>query len=140
MALILQEQIGHLLNYSALASTVKVTTDTIISWVNTLKDFDYCYTIAPWSNNISRSLIKQPKVYLWNWSEIKEKNNIPWFLVEVKSSAKNSISSSLYLMHKQLQTKHAFQVCFNSPYIEKNCFEYSVPVIAPASTFLSQLV
>jgi outer membrane protein assembly factor BamA len=49
------------------------------------------------------------------------KNNIPWFLLEVKSSAKNTMGSGLYFIFNAQATskKHTFQGCFNSPYIEK---------------------
>lgn len=183
---ILQHQIGQLLNYSSLATKVKVTINTVQSWVNTLSAFYYCFLIPPWTNNISRSLIKHPKIYLWDWSEVKNlgakhenivachlrkaihfwqdtglgkyelffirdkdqcevdflvtKNCVPWFLVEVKSSGGNSISRDLYKFQKQTNAKHAFQVVFDLPYVEKDCFEYKDPIIVPAQTFLSQLV
>ena len=34
--------------------------------------FYYCYRIKPWSKNIVRSLIKEPKLFLWDWSLIKD--------------------------------------------------------------------
>ncbi|GAA5252207.1 hypothetical protein [Candidatus Rickettsia kedanie] len=32
----------------------------------------YCFTIKPWSKNVVKSLIKEPKIYLWDWSQIKD--------------------------------------------------------------------
>ena len=72
LALLLKEQATQLANFNNFAKLVRVTSDTIRSWVNTLNSFYYCYQIQPWSRNITRSLIKQPKIYLWDWSEIKE--------------------------------------------------------------------
>lgn len=186
MSRILQEQIGQLLNYSQLAKKVKVTIDTIQSWISTLSAFYYCFLIYPWTTSIGRSLVKHPKIYLWDWSEVENigtkhenlvachlrkaidfwqdsglgkyelffirdkdqcevdflvtKNSQPWFLVEVKSSGKNGISKDLYKFQKQTKSKHAFQVVFDLPYIDKDCFEYKDPIIVPAQTFLSQLV
>lgn len=186
MARILKNQIGQLMNYSNMASKVKVSVDTIINWIDLLCSFYYCYTIKPWSQNLPRALIKQPKIYLWDWSEVLEigarhenfiashlkkaidfwtdtglgkydlffirdkeqnevdflvtKNGVPWFLVEVKSSGKNGISKSLYKMQEKTKAKHAFQLAFNEPFIEKNCFDYTEPVIVPVTTFLSQLI
>ncbi len=68
------------------------------------------------------------------------KNKKPWFLVEVKASANNGMSEALHHFHRQLKTQHAFQIAFDMPYVDKNCFDYQDPVIVPASTFLSQLI
>lgn len=37
-----------------------------------LESFYCCFTLKPWTKNISRSLLKEPKVFLWDWSEIKD--------------------------------------------------------------------
>ena len=139
-----------------------------------------------WSKNISRSLIKEHKVFLWDWSIIKDngsraenfiashllkavhywtdlglgeydlyyirtrekkevdflvsKNDEPWFLVEVKCSNNQSISSNLIEFQKQSGAKHAFQVVLDLPYVDEDCFSVCKPIIVPAKTFLSQLV
>jgi predicted AAA+ superfamily ATPase len=33
----------------------------------------YCFLIRPWTTNLSRSLLKEPKVYLWDWSVVADK-------------------------------------------------------------------
>ena len=40
-----------------------------------LKSFYYCFSIQPWSKNITRSLIKEPKFYLWDWSLVDEEGH-----------------------------------------------------------------
>ncbi len=70
LAELLKYQIGQLLNRTSLAKKVQVTVPTISRWIETLERFYYCYQIKPWHNNISRSIIKEPKVYLWDWSII----------------------------------------------------------------------
>ncbi|MBS0350169.1 MAG: ATP-binding protein [Proteobacteria bacterium] len=69
LASILKRQAGELINYSSLAKLVRVSADTIQVWINTLQSFYYCFEIKPWRKNITRSLIKQPKIYLWNWAD-----------------------------------------------------------------------
>lgn len=71
---------------------------------------------------------------------IVTKDNDPWFLVEAKHSGKQAITSTLRSMHQLLQTEHAFQVCYDLPFVDKNCFECHDPTIVPARTFLSQLI
>jgi hypothetical protein len=69
LATILKRQAGELVNYQQLSKLVRVSADTIQAWLSTLQSFYYCFEIKPWSSNITRSLIKQPKIYLWNWAD-----------------------------------------------------------------------
>ena len=186
LASMLQNQVGSLANYAQLAKLAGVSADTIRTWIDTLRSFYFCFKIHPWSANITRSLIKQPKLYLWDWANIDDvgarnenmvaahllkaihlwedlglgdyglyflrdkdkrevdflitKNAEPWFLVEVKSSHKQSLSEQLYYFQQQTNAKHAFQVAIDLPYQDIDCFTYTQPVIVPAITFLSQLV
>lgn len=71
LAVHLSEQATQLLNYSNLAKKINVSVNTIKRWIATLKHFYFCFTLKPWSKNITRSLIKEPKIFLWDWSEIK---------------------------------------------------------------------
>lgn len=183
---ILQEEASHSLNYTSLAAKVKVSSPTLQRWIELLKNLYFCFTIQPWSKNVSRSLIKEPKIYLWNWALIEDmgarlenfvashlykavqfwtdcglgeyglhylrdkdgrevdflitKNRTPWFLVEVKTSGNKGISRWLHYYHEKLATLHAFQIGFDLPFVDRDCFAYREPVIVPATTFLSQLV
>lgn len=186
LAELLQHQSGKLTTFSSLANKVNVSVDTVKRWIKVLKSFYYCYTIQPWAKNIARSLVKEPKVFLWDWSLVEDpgarienliashllkavhfwtdrgfgeyglyylrdkekrevdflvsKNKKPWFLVEGKTSANSGISKSLYYFQKATKAPHAFQVVFDLPYVNRDCFEIQEPVIVPAKTFLSQLV
>ena len=72
LAEILKHQAGQLTNYSKLSNKINVSSDTIRRWIKTLQGFFYCFTIQPWSKNIPRSLIKEPKTYLWDWINVEE--------------------------------------------------------------------
>lgn len=69
---ILKEQTGQLINKSSIGKKIKVTTQTVSRWIETLERFFYCFSIKPWHKNVTRSLIKEPKLYLWDWSLIKD--------------------------------------------------------------------
>jgi predicted AAA+ superfamily ATPase len=69
---LLKRQASKQLNYTSLAKFIKASTDTVIRWLEILEAFYYCYRIKPWSNNVSRSLIKEPKIFLWDWSVIDD--------------------------------------------------------------------
>lgn len=60
------------INLTKLGSHLQLAATTVKRWIDVLSDFYYCFTIRPWSKNIVRSLIKEPKVYLWDWSEISD--------------------------------------------------------------------
>ena len=72
LAELMKLQAGQLINRSSFAKKIQVTVQTISRWMEVLERFYYCFQIKPWSNNISRSLIKEPKIYLWDWSQIEE--------------------------------------------------------------------
>jgi len=68
----LKYQTGQLTNYTNLAKKVRVSVDTLRRWIKILESLYYCFTLQPWSKNVPRSLLKQPKVYLWDWSLIAD--------------------------------------------------------------------
>lgn len=86
LAYLLQEQTGQLTNYTNLANKINVSVETIGRWIKVLKSFYYCFTLQPWTKNITRSLLKEPKVYLWDWSLIKDEG----------AKVENFIASHLY--------------------------------------------
>ena len=72
LSTLIKHQAGQLANYSNLANKIKVSVDTIRRWINTLNAFYYSFIVRPWSKNISRSLLKEPKIYLWDWSQVED--------------------------------------------------------------------
>ncbi|MFH1782964.1 MAG: ATP-binding protein [Candidatus Omnitrophota bacterium] len=85
LAEILRHQAGQLTNYSKLSNKINVSSDTVRRWIKTLQGFFYCFTVQPWSKNIPRSLIKEPKTYLWDWINVYDEG----------SRAENLIASHL---------------------------------------------
>ncbi len=69
----LQTLAGKEVNYSTLSKTIQVSDQTIRAWIASLESFYYCYMVRPWSLNVERSLTKEPKAYLYDWSSIKDK-------------------------------------------------------------------
>ena len=72
LAGLLRRQVGQLTSYSWLAKTVRVSVDTIRRWIVTLESLYFCFTVKPWHNNIARALRKEPKYYLWDWSQVDD--------------------------------------------------------------------
>ncbi len=70
--MLLPDRVGSLFSMKALAEEIEVSQPTIKRWMEWLSRIYLAYWITPYSRNISRSLKKQPKVYLWDWSEVPE--------------------------------------------------------------------
>ena len=67
------------------------------------------------------------------------KDQVPWFLVEAKTSDPR-LSSSLAYFQGQTRAPHAMQAVLTLPYEPVDCFATDRPVVVPARTLLSQLV
>ena len=72
LAELMRSQVGRPTSYSHLARTVQVSVDTAKRWVATLGALYFCFTVKPWHKNVARALRKEPKHYLWDWSEVAE--------------------------------------------------------------------
>ena len=72
LAQILQNQAGGAINYTTLAKMVQVTLNTVKKWIQLLESFYFCFTIKPWSKNMTRALIRESKVYLCDWSVVTD--------------------------------------------------------------------
>jgi len=69
----LPEKVGSLLSINSLREDLEVTHKTASFWMDILERFYYHYRIYPFSNSKIRSLKKEAKLYLWDWSEILNK-------------------------------------------------------------------
>lgn len=72
LARILETRAGGIVNYSNLAADINTSVDTVTRWMRTLESLYYCFRIYPYSTSIPKSLRKQPKVYLHDWSGITD--------------------------------------------------------------------
>jgi len=68
LAKFIEQNTGHLMNYASLARKIRCSEDSVRRWTSVLESLYYCFLIRPWSQNVPRSLLKDPKVYLWDWS------------------------------------------------------------------------
>ena len=71
---LLPERVGSLFSINSLREDLSVTHKTISLWVDILERFYYHFRIYPFRSNIIKSLRKEPKLYLWDWSEISDEN------------------------------------------------------------------
>ncbi len=69
-AILLSEKVGSPFSLQSLAEDVGVNHPTARRWLNWLLQLFYAYTVPPYTQKRIRSLKKQPKLYLWDWSEV----------------------------------------------------------------------
>ncbi|MCF7974628.1 MAG: AAA family ATPase [Phycisphaerae bacterium] len=69
---LLANRSSHQLIYSNLASAVQVSVDTMRRWITTLCNMHLGFLVRPWYKNVSRSLRKEPKWFLRDWSTIDD--------------------------------------------------------------------
>lgn len=60
------------LSYTSLANKVRISDPTVRRWIRILEQFYYCFTVTPYSQNIARSILKEPKIYLRDWSMVDD--------------------------------------------------------------------
>ncbi len=73
LAYILEARAGGIVNYSNLAVDINTSVDTVIRWIQILESLYFCFRVTPFSTSIPKSLRKQPKMYLHDWSGIADR-------------------------------------------------------------------
>lgn len=67
---LLPERVGGVLSLNSLREDLEVSHRAVDNWVNILEEFYYCFRIYPFQSKKYRALKKEPKLYLWDWSQI----------------------------------------------------------------------
>jgi len=63
---------GGVLSYNSLRENLQVAIESVRQWTDHLQRLYFLYLIRPFAGKMARSLRKEPKIYLWDWSEIAE--------------------------------------------------------------------
>lgn len=69
---LLPGKVGGLLSVNSLREDLLVTHKTAASWVDVLERFYYHFRIYPYQSSLIKALRKEPKLYLWDWSEVAD--------------------------------------------------------------------
>lgn len=72
---LLVDRSAHQLVFGNLARDVRVSVDTIRRWVELLRDLHVGFLIRPWYKNVTRSLRKEPRWFLRDWSLVADQGN-----------------------------------------------------------------
>ncbi|MFH1903640.1 MAG: ATP-binding protein [Candidatus Omnitrophota bacterium] len=73
---ILPQKVGSLLSINSLREDLSAAHKTVAKWIEVLEKFYYHFRIYPFKDNKIRSLKKEPKLYLYDWSEIDDNEGV----------------------------------------------------------------
>lgn len=69
---ILPSKVSSLLSLNAIREDLEVSHRAVTHWMDILEAFYYHFRIYPYATKKIRSLKKEPKLYLWDWSEVED--------------------------------------------------------------------
>jgi len=69
----LKNSVKHQVKYNTLADYLNVKESDIKTWITLLENHYYCFTVNQWHRSPSMGLTKNPKIYLWDWSELSDR-------------------------------------------------------------------
>lgn len=72
LAQLVVQRAGHLVTYTSLANHLDASIDSVKRWLGVLESLYFFFPVRPWYRNVARSLRKEPKFYLWDWSLIED--------------------------------------------------------------------
>lgn len=68
---LLREKVGSPISYSSIAEDVGVSPNTIKKYIQILESLYIVFRVTPFSHNIARSLLKEPKIYFFDVGLVK---------------------------------------------------------------------
>jgi len=70
----LPQKVGSLLSLNAIREDLEVSHRAVTHWMNILEQFYYAFRIYPYHQKDIRALKKEPKLYLFDWSEVPDES------------------------------------------------------------------
>ena len=69
---VLEDSSSMQVSYTALARQANVSVDTARRWIASLTSLHHGFLVRPWYRNVKKSLRKEPKYYLRDWSGVAD--------------------------------------------------------------------
>jgi predicted AAA+ superfamily ATPase len=69
---ILPGKVGSLLSINSIREDLEVSHRAVTNWLNILENLYYHFRLYPYTGELIRSLKKEPKLFLWDWSEVND--------------------------------------------------------------------
>jgi predicted AAA+ superfamily ATPase len=71
LADLLPGKVGSLLSLNNIKGDLHVNFKTVSKWMDILEKFYYHFRIYPYASSPIKSLRKEPKMYMWDWSQVE---------------------------------------------------------------------
>ncbi len=68
---LLPSKVGSPLSVTSLKEDLEVAHDTVKRWLQYLKALYYFFELKPWTKSIARTIKKEGKIYLFDWTELE---------------------------------------------------------------------
>ncbi|PCJ19189.1 MAG: hypothetical protein COB02_08470 [Candidatus Cloacimonadota bacterium] len=115
---ILRRRVGSGISYSNIAKDIGISSNTVKSYVEVLENLFIIFLVRPYSKKISRSILKEPKVYFYDISLVEEGDvkgakleNLVALSLYKSSLARNDSEGEDFSLH-YLRTKDKKEVDF----------------------------
>jgi len=73
LASLLPERVGSIFSPKSMTEDMEISFDTLKRWLTYLKAVYFIFEIKPYSRHVPRSLKRDGKIYLWDYSAIQDK-------------------------------------------------------------------
>ena len=67
---LLQRRVGSPVSYSSLARDLETSVVTVKKYIEILESLFIVFRVTPYSKNIARSILKEPKIYFYDWGMV----------------------------------------------------------------------
>jgi uncharacterized protein len=113
---LLKERVGSSISYQSLSEDLECSPNTVKKYIEILKSLFIIFSVTPYSNNIARSLKKEPKVYFFDNGMVaddpgKRSENCTAVALYKYASAEHDRKGSNVSLH-YLRTKEGREVDF----------------------------
>jgi hypothetical protein len=75
---LLREKVGSPISYTSIAEDVAISPNTVKKYIQILEALYVIFRITPFSKNIARSLLKEPKIYFFDTGLVKGDPGAKW--------------------------------------------------------------
>lgn len=72
LSTLLPGKVGSLLSINSLREDIKAAHESVQSWIGILESLFVVFMLRPWHTHIARSLRKEPKLYLYDWTAVRD--------------------------------------------------------------------
>lgn len=113
---LLRQRVGSPISYTSIAEDVAISPNTVKKYIQILEALYIVFRVVPFSKNISRSLLKEPKMYFFDTGLVKGNEGIKFENLVALCLLKNLLAKTDYLAEncalQYLHTKEGHEVDF----------------------------